>query len=97
MNPFCKHPKEVEMTYFEHMKFALRLSGIFALLSIASLTHAIFPFLFTKTASKLIEELHMELSKRKAADECCCCKSKECKCEECKCEHKKCACCSEKK
>lgn len=96
MNPFCKHPEEVDMTYTEHMWFALRLSMIFALLSIVSLTHAVFPFLFVKTASTLIKELHMELSKRKAAAECCCCKSKECKCEECECKHKECACCGEK-
>lgn len=85
MKLFTKHPKEVDMTYIEHLMFALKLSALFFLLSIVSLTHAVFPFLFTKTASNLIKELHMELSEKRACGECCCCKTKECKCKHCDC------------
>ena len=52
MNPFTKHPKEVNETYLEHMKHALGYSASFALMAIQALVHAIFPWLFNGNISK---------------------------------------------
>ena len=51
------HLEEVEMGYFEHMKFALGVTG--GLLSAAALCgiHAFIPFIFTDSASKRIKSL----------------------------------------
>ena len=55
---FCDHPASVDETYTEHMAaasgFALRLFVAGVVCSV----HAILPFLFEKTASGMIEELH---------------------------------------
>ena len=61
-NIFTKHPKEVGETYLEHMYNAVRYAFTFLLLSITALIHSIFPFLFTKTASCVVQEMakHME-------------------------------------
>ena len=62
INIFTKHPKEVGETYLEHMWNALRYSFTFLLLLFVSLIHSIFPFLFIKTASCVVQEMakHME-------------------------------------
>ena len=62
INIFTKHPKEVGETYFEHMYNALRYSVTFLLLFFVALIHSILPFLFTKTASCVVQEMakHME-------------------------------------
>ena len=57
-NPFTDHPATVGETYGEHLVHA---SGFgFAMLGggIVCLLHAIFPFLFEKTGSKIITGLH---------------------------------------
>jgi len=61
-NIFTKHPKEVGETYFEHMFNAVRFSLTFLLLFVVALIHSILPFLFTKTASCVVQEMakHME-------------------------------------
>ena len=55
---FCDHPASVNETYAEHLVvasgFALRLIAG----ALACLVHALLPFLFVKTASVIIEELH---------------------------------------
>ncbi len=55
---FCAHPASVDETYLEHMAaaggFALRLF----VAALACLVHAALPFLFVKTGSGIIEELH---------------------------------------
>ena len=62
INIFTKHPEEVGETYFEHMYNALRYSVNFLLLFFVALIHSILPFLFTKTASCVVQEMakHME-------------------------------------
>jgi len=61
---FVDHPRSVDETYFEHMRFA----GWFALRLLAAasaaLTHAIIPCLFEKTASRMIKELHESVVQR---------------------------------
>ena len=62
INIFTKHTKEVGETYFEHMFNAVRFSLTFLLLFVVALIHSIFPFLLTKTASCVVQEMakHME-------------------------------------
>ena len=62
INIFTKHPEEVGETYLEHMYNAMRFSLTFLLLFVVALIHSILPFLFTKTASCVVQEMakHME-------------------------------------
>ena len=58
MGIFTDHPKSVGETYLQHlamaMSFALRMfTG-----SLCCLLHALFPFLFVRTGSRIIAELH---------------------------------------
>jgi hypothetical protein len=64
INIFTKHPEEVGETYFEHMYNALRYSVTFLLLFFVALIHAILPFLFTRTASCVIQEMARHIEKR---------------------------------
>ncbi|MCX6267753.1 MAG: DUF6356 family protein [Bacteroidetes bacterium] len=56
-NIFTRHPKEVRMTYLEHTRFALMLSGATLSCAIASFIHAFFPFLFVTHTSSTIRQL----------------------------------------
>ena len=62
INIFTKHPKEVGETYLEHLFNAVRYAFTFLLLFVVALIHSIFPFLLTKTASCVVQEMakHME-------------------------------------
>ena len=69
---FYDHPASVNETYGEHLLvasgFALRLiTG-----GLACLVHAVLPFLFVKTGSAIIEELHerMVVNRRPGAGQC---------------------------
>ena len=55
--PLFRHPTEVCMTYLEHARFALWLSGQLALASAASLVHAVVPDVFERTSSTIIANL----------------------------------------
>ena len=57
-NPFTKHPKSVNETYFEHMKCAFKFFYTLLGLSLAALVHAVFPFLFQTTASSGVKKLN---------------------------------------
>ena len=61
-NIFIKHPKKLGETYLQHMLGAVRYSFTFLLLFFVTLIHSVFPFLFTKTASCVVQEMakHME-------------------------------------
>mgnify|MGYP001275034548 FL=1 len=63
-NIFTKHPKEVGETYLEHMWNAMRYSFTFLLLFFVAFIHAIFPFLFTTTASCVVQEMSKHMEKR---------------------------------
>ena len=54
---FTDHPDTVGETYFGHMAFALKFSGLLALAAAAALIHAILPFLCQTTASRIIKRL----------------------------------------
>ena len=63
-NIFTKHPKEVGETYLEHMWNALRYSFTFLLLFFVALIHSILPFLFTKTAGCVVQEMAKHMKER---------------------------------
>ena len=47
------HLDQVEETYFQHFKFAIWAAGVFLVLGIISLIHAVFPFVFIRTPDKI--------------------------------------------
>ena len=63
-NIFTEHPKKVGETYFEHMWNALRYCVTFSLLMVVSLIHSILPFLFTKTASCVVQAMATHMKER---------------------------------
>jgi hypothetical protein len=66
---FTQHPKEVGMTYFQHLRFALNLARLTFAAGFASLLHAIFPFLFVTTTSRITYKLHTLLKIRLPKEE----------------------------
>ena len=55
---FTEHPNSVEETYTEHMGMAFSFAGRMFLGAIACFIHGFLPFLFVKTGSATIDELH---------------------------------------
>ena len=61
---FRTHPASVGETYFSHMAFACRFSGLLAFAAFAALVHALVPPLFETTAGRIIKALAAEISAR---------------------------------
>ena len=57
-NPFTDHPATVGETYWQHLASAWGFSWRMMLASLACLVHALLPFLFEKTGSRAIIQLH---------------------------------------
>ncbi|HEV8680517.1 MAG TPA: DUF6356 family protein [Stellaceae bacterium] len=55
---FSRHPAAVGETYGEHFVFASGVGGRLMLAGLACLLHGIFPFLFERTGSRTIIDLH---------------------------------------
>lgn len=55
---FTEHPASVGESYFGHLGCAFGFSAKMLVGSIACFMHGLFPFLFVKTGSKCINELH---------------------------------------
>ncbi len=55
---FLDHPRSVEESYGEHALFAFSFALKLFVASLAALVHAILPFAFEKTASKMIAQLY---------------------------------------
>lgn len=55
---FIDHPASVDESYLEHLAFAMRFSWMLMLAAGAALVHAIFPFLCSKTASRIVARLY---------------------------------------
>jgi len=64
MNAFTEHPRSVGESYWRHMGVALSFAGSLLLAAAASLVHAIFPFLCTRTGSGIVMRLHARVMKR---------------------------------
>ena len=58
-----QHPKNVCLTYWQHMKFSLYLSYKFFIASIVAFIHAIYPDIFITNSSDIIKELSHEMKK----------------------------------
>lgn len=61
---FVSHPATVGESYLEHAAFAARFGGTLALAAGAAFVHAVFPFLFEKTASRLVLSLAERVQNR---------------------------------
>ena len=61
---FIEHPQSVDETYWQHMLFAGSFSYKLTLAAMAAMVHAIFPFLFEKTASTILQGLVNKMHNR---------------------------------
>jgi len=61
---FVNHPRSVDETYFEHMRFAGWFASRLFAAGGAALVHAFVPCLFEKTAGRMIGEMHARLAHR---------------------------------
>ena len=66
-NLFTAHPAFVGQTYGEHCRFAFGFGARMALGGIAAIVHALLPFLFVTTASRVLDELNARLKRGAAA------------------------------
>ena len=65
MNAFTEHPASVGESYWQHMGVALSFAGRMLVGAAASLVHAVFPFLCTRTGSGIVLELHQRVVRRR--------------------------------
>ena len=63
---FTAHPASVDETFGEHFLFAMKFSGLLFAAAFAALAHALLPFLFEKTASRIIARLYEKTHNRGA-------------------------------
>ena len=64
---FTDHPASVHETYFGHMAFAAWFASRLFMAGGAALIHAVLPFMFETTASRIVRELYERTAKRKAS------------------------------
>jgi hypothetical protein len=62
---FTDHPASVDETYFGHMAFAAWFASRLFMAGCAALVHAILPFIFETTASRIVRELYERTAHRK--------------------------------
>ncbi len=55
---FTAHPASVDESFGEHFLFALKFAALLFAAAGAALVHAVLPFMFEKTASKIIAKLY---------------------------------------
>ena len=58
---FTEHPESVGETYGEHMVRASCFGGRMVVAGLACMLHALLPFIFVKTGSQAINELHARM------------------------------------
>lgn len=61
---FTEHPQSVDESYFQHMRFASGFAIKLLAAGLAAIVHAILPFLFEKTASRMINDMHYRMHNR---------------------------------
>lgn len=61
---FLDHPAKVDETFFEHMAFAMKFSGLLFAAAGAAVVHAFVPCLFEKTASRIVAQLYARTHNR---------------------------------
>ncbi len=63
---FTEHPKDVNETYFQHLKTASSFAGGLALCAFCCFVHALVPGFFTNSASARVERMHARMHNRAA-------------------------------
>jgi hypothetical protein len=61
---FTAHPASVDESFGEHFVFAMKFALLLFAAAGAALVHAILPFMFEKTASKIIAKLYARTHNR---------------------------------
>ena len=61
---FLSHPRSVDESYVQHMGFAARFAALLFAAGFAALVHAILPFLFERTASRIVAKLYARTHNR---------------------------------
>ena len=56
-----KHLKDSNMGYFEHLGFALKLSGQLVAMAVVGVVHAVFPFIFANSVSSGVKAMDSKL------------------------------------
>jgi hypothetical protein len=64
-----RHPNSVGESYFEHMRFALQFAVLLSTAAFCAFVHALLPFCFEKTASRLVCRLHQRIANRGEPDQ----------------------------
>jgi hypothetical protein len=62
LDAFTRHPAAVGETYGEHFVFATGVGRRMILAGLACMMHGIFPFLFERTGSRTILDLHSKVT-----------------------------------
>jgi hypothetical protein len=58
MKAFTEHPRSVGESYWQHMAMSLSFAVSMLAGAGAALVHSVFPFLLTKTGSRIVSQLH---------------------------------------
>ena len=66
LRAFTEHPASVGESYWRHLAFALGFAARLILAGLAALVHALLPFLFKTTASRMIAEMAARTGTRTA-------------------------------
>lgn len=69
MNVFTKHPHSIGEGYFQHMRFALTYGSKMVGGGLACMVHAIFPFIFQTTGSRMAVKLSEKFLTRGSLDQ----------------------------
>ena len=62
------HPKQVGLTYFQHMRFSFYLSYKFTTASVCALVHGIYPDILITHSSDTVQELNNEIQEMRKKD-----------------------------
>lgn len=65
---FTEHPAAVGETYVQHLRHASAFSARMLVGAAACFVHALLPFMFERTGSATVRELHTKLSARRICD-----------------------------
>ena len=64
-----QHPKEVGMTYFEHMLFSLSLAKQFASACILAIAHAFYPDAFVTSSTDAVNKISNIIKERNKSED----------------------------
>jgi hypothetical protein len=65
LRPFTEHPASLGESYLEHLGTALGFGSRMVLAGLACLMHGLLPFLFERTGSRVVTELHEQMIARR--------------------------------